>query len=152
MFKLDIANKKGQTFHIETDSEIFVGLKVGDSVNGKDIKAELEGYEFVITGASDKAGFPALAEVEGTQLKRVLLRYGKGMRERKPRGLRKRKTIRGNTISLDIVQINLSVKKSGAKSLNEIFGKPEPVKKEKQAKQEEQAKEGEEKQNNGERD
>lgn len=134
VFKINIADakEKGKTFHLDVDSDVLVGLKVGDTIEGKDVKSELEGYEFTITGASDKAGFPSLAEVEGTALKRVLLKYGKGMRERKPRGMRKRKTVRGSTISPDIVQINLAVKKAGGKSLTEIF--PDQCKKKEEAK------------------
>ncbi len=129
VFKINIADakEKGKTFHLDTDTDVLIGLKVGDTIEGKDIKSELEGYEFTITGASDKAGFPALKEVDGSALKRVLLKYGKGMRERKPRGMRKRKSVRGNTISPDIIQINLAVKKVGSKSLAEIF--PEQNKK-----------------------
>ena len=129
MFKINIADNKnkGKTFKAESNSEAFVGLKVGDTIKGNDILPQLEEYEFVITGASDKAGFPSLKEVEGTSLRRVLLKYGKGMKEKKPHGMKKRKTIRGNTISTDIVQINLAVKKEGSKALAEIF--PEQVKK-----------------------
>ena len=42
------------------------------------------------------------------------------------KGLRKKKTIRGNTISHEIMQINLAVRKSGSKTLEEIY--PEQVK------------------------
>ncbi len=138
VFKINIADRKenGKTFHLDADSDVLIGLKVGDTIEGKDIKSELEGYELTITGASDKAGFPSLANVEGTALKRVLLKYGRGMRERKPRGMRKRKTVRGNTISPDIVQINLAVKKAGSKPLTEIF--PDQCKKKEEAKQETQ--------------
>lgn len=128
MLKLDIAGiakEKGKTFHAEADETIFVGLKIGDTVQGKDILKNLEGYELVIAGASDKSGFPSLAELEGVGRKRLLLTYGKGMRQTRPKGLRLRKTVRGNTIAVDIAQINLKVKKEGSKALSEIFGKTE---------------------------
>lgn len=130
MLKLDIAGiekDKGKTFHVEADEKIFLGMKIGDVVQGKDISRDLQGYEFIITGASDSSGFPAFAEVEGIGRKRLLLKHGKSMRQRKPHGLRLRKTVRGNTISADIAQINLAVKKQGSKALSEIF--PEQVKK-----------------------
>ena len=123
-FKLDIADpKSGKTFHVETDSEAFIGKKIGDSISGSLIKEfpELKDYEFAITGASDKDGFPALSIVEGIGRKRVLLKRGKGMRTKKPRGLRLRKLIRGNTIAEDIAQINLKVLKYGSTPLEEIF-------------------------------
>ena len=128
MLKLDIAGiekDKGKTFHVEADEKIFVSMKLGDVITGKDISKELNGYEFVLTGASDNAGFPALASLDVIGRKRLLLVYGKGMRQRKPRGLRLRKTVRGNTISADIAQINLRVKKQGEKPLSEIYAKKE---------------------------
>ncbi len=133
VFKINIADakEKGKTFHLDADTDVLIGLKVGDTTEGKDIKSELEGYEFTITGASDKAGFPALKEVDGSALKRVLLKYGKGMRERKPRGMRKRKSVRGNTLSPDTVQINLAVKKAGSRALAEIFPEQNKKKEEK---------------------
>lgn len=128
MFKINIADNKtkGKTFKVESNSESFVGLKIGDIIKGNEVLPQLEDYEFVITGASDKAGFPALQNIEGSSLKQALLKYGRGMKEKKPHGLKKRKTIRGNTISTDIVQINLTVKKAGTKPLEELF--PEQVK------------------------
>lgn len=128
MLKLDIAGigkEKGKTFHLEADESVFIGMKINDVVQGKDISKDLQGYEFVIAGASDKSGFPALGELEGVGRRRLLLKYGRGMRQKKPRGLRLRKTIRGNTIAADIAQINLKVKKEGSKALSEIFGKTE---------------------------
>jgi len=126
VFKLDIGvnqgKDKGRTFHIESDSQVFIGMKIGEKVKGEDIKKELIGYEFKITGASNNTGVPALPEVEGSSTKRVLLKYGKGMRKRKPRGLKKRKRVHGNTISQNIVQINLSIEKYGEKPLSEILG------------------------------
>jgi ribosomal protein S6E (S10) len=91
----------------------------------------LAGYELEITGASDKAGFTAMGNVEGIGLKKVLLDVGKGM-HKKPKGdkkkapstskgLRLRKTVRGKIISDAISQINTKIIKAGPKKLNEIF-------------------------------
>ncbi len=132
MFKINIGTKEGKTFKIEAEANL-VGKKLRDRIDGKEISPDLEGYEFEIRGASDKAGFTAMEDIEGVGLKRVLLTYGKAMRKRprregkkkplckKPKGLRLRKTVRGNTISDAIVQINLKVLKEGAKKLSEIF-------------------------------
>lgn len=131
MFKLDIGDPKSKkTFHLETAGEAFIGKKLGDTIKGSDIteQKEIADYEFKITGATDKAGFPSLPNVEGIGLKKVLLTKGIAMRKKKPKGLRLRKTVRGNTISEDIIQINLKVSKSGAKPLDEIFKKPEEKK------------------------
>ncbi len=129
-FKINIGTKEGITFRFETESEALIGKKLGETIAGEELLPDLEGYVFEIRGASDKAGFPAKADVEGTGLKRVLLSYGWGMKQTKPKGLRRRKTVRGNTISQDIVQVNLVIVKEGKKKLSEIF--PDQVKKEKQ--------------------
>ncbi len=133
MFKINIAEKNGKTYHLETESEELMEKELHSKIDGQDVSNELGGYEFEITGASDTAGFTALEEVEGTGLKKVLLGYGKGMHRRpkregkkkvsnfKPKGLRMRKTVRGRVISPAIVQINLKVLKEGNKKLADIF-------------------------------
>lgn len=132
-FKINIAENTGKTFHMDLESEDMIGKALCDKVDGKDISADLSGYQFQIVGASDKAGFPSLENVEGVGLKRVLLGYGVGMKKRsrregkkkrsmmKPSGLRLRKTVRGKIISPDTVQINLKILKEGQKKLFEIF-------------------------------
>ena len=129
-FKINISNK-GKTFKLEADNEGLIGKKIGEKFDGKEIKPELAGYELEITGTSDIAGFPGFKEVEGTSLKRVLLSYGKGMHKKprrqgkkpveSPNGLRLKKSIRGNTISKDTIQININIIKPGSKKLGEIF-------------------------------
>jgi small subunit ribosomal protein S6e len=140
VFKLNIAEKTGKTFKLELDSEYFIDKELHNKIDGKEISPELEGYEFEIAGTSDKAGFTSLDSVEGVGLKKVLLSYEKGMKNRpkkegkikrsklKPKGLRLRKTVRGKVISPDIVQINLKILKEGGKKLSEIF--PDQNKKE----------------------
>ncbi|HTZ41825.1 MAG TPA: S6e family ribosomal protein [Candidatus Omnitrophota bacterium] len=145
MFKINISEKSGKTFKIESEAEELVGKSIHDKVEGKEISPELAGYEFEITGASDMAGFPSLDNVEGIGLKKVLLGYGKGMKKRpkregkrkrtdyKPEGLRLRKTVRGKVISPSIIQINLKILKEGHKKLHELFpeqNKPKEEKKE----------------------
>ena len=132
-FKINISEKSGKTFHLESDSEGLIGKELHDKISGKEILSDLEGYEFEITGTSDKAGFTSLKEVEGIGLKRVLLSYEKAMKKRpkkegkikrsknKPKGLRLRKTVRGKVISQEIVQINLKVLNKGNKNLAEVF-------------------------------
>lgn len=132
-FKINIADKSGKTYKLELESEEITGKELGQSVPGKDILPALEDYELKITGASDKAGFTALQEVEGVALKRVLLTYGKAMNKRpkhegkkarvknRPKGLRLRKTVRGKVISNDTTQINMKVTKAGKKPLAQIF-------------------------------
>lgn len=136
VFKINIADKSGKTYKLESDAKALEGKELHDKINGSIISPDLEGYELEITGASDKSGFTAMKDVEGVGLKRILLSYGKGMKKRpkkegkvkrnknKPKGLRLRKTVRGRIISDTIVQINLKVTKQGKKALKDIFEKP----------------------------
>ena len=154
-FKINISEKSGKTFKLESESEELNGKNLHDKIEGKIISLDLEGYEFEITGASDIAGFTAMENVEGIGLKRVLLGYGKGMKKRprregkkkrstpRPKGLRLKKTVRGKTISEAISQINLKILKEGKKKLHEIF--PEQnIPKTKKSAEEKPAKEKEE--------
>lgn len=142
MFKINIAEKSGKTYKLETEAEALLEKALHDKVNGKDISLDLTGYEFEITGASDKSGFTAMKDIEGFGRKKVLLEYGKGMKKRPrregkkklttptPKGLRLRKTVRGKIISPEIVQINLKILKEGGKKLSEVFpdqNKPKEV-------------------------
>jgi small subunit ribosomal protein S6e len=134
-FKINIGTKEGKTYKLEVESEELMEKSLGDTISGKDIYPELEGYELEITGTSDSSGFTSRKDVEGIGLKKVLLTYGKGMHKRSkkegkkkrsnstPGGLKLRKTIRGKVISPAIVQVNLKVIKEGSKKLKDIFEK-----------------------------
>lgn len=148
MFKLDIGDPKSKrTAHLETANDAFLGRKIGDKIEGKEIPEvpDFKDYEFTITGASTKAGLPSLPDVEAAGLKRVLLTKGKALNAKKPKGLRKKITVHGNIISEDIMQINLKVSKEGAKPFSEIFKKPEAEKPAEEAKPVEEEKPAEEK-------
>lgn len=133
VFKINISEKTGKTYKLETESRALEGKQLNDKIQGAEVSPDLEGYEFEITGASDQAGFTAHKDVEGIGLKKLLLSYEKGMKKRPkregkkkrtdttPKGLRLRKTVRGKVISKLIVQINLKVLKEGSKKLAEIF-------------------------------
>ena len=118
-FKINIS-EKGKAWKVQTESEALVGKSVGDKIEGKDVHADMEGYELQVMGGSDHSGFPLSKDVEGIGLKGLLLSKGWGMKD-KQHGLRLRKTVRGKTISPAVVQINLVVVKAGKKPLAEIF-------------------------------
>ena len=131
-FKINVSHN-GKTFKVETEDENLIGKSIGESFDGKEISADLDGYEIRITGASDKSGFPSIPEVEGPNLKKVLLGYGRGMHKkpkgekkvnRRPLGLKLRKTVRGSEISEDTVQINTKVLKEGSKKFESLFEAP----------------------------
>jgi small subunit ribosomal protein S6e len=130
-YKFEIGYGK-RTAHLEAESESMLGKKLGEKISGEEISPNLAGYELEISGASDKAGFPSSKDIEGPGLKRKLLTKGFSFhklkkkkktanRKKVSKGMRKRRTVRGNTISQDTVQINLKVLKEGHKKFDEIF-------------------------------
>ncbi len=109
-FKLTIANPKaGKTYKKEVkdnESRFFMGKKIGDRIKGDLIG--MAGYEFEITGGSDTSGFPMRKDVPGTGRKRILAVSGVGLKK-SDKGLRRRKTVCGNTIHAGVSQVNLKV-------------------------------------------
>jgi len=105
--KLNISEPSTKkTWKLELDSSMLVGKKIGENVPGSEVSDDLSGYELKITGATDSSGFAHKPDVEGQELKRVLLTKGWGQRK-KQKGLRKRKNYRGNIIAEKTVQICL---------------------------------------------
>ena len=84
----------------------FIGLKIGDIIDGSVVG--MSGYKLQITGGTDKDGFPMRPDVHGGVRVRILLSGPPGFRPRKP-GERRRKTVRGNTITDDIIQVNTRI-------------------------------------------
>jgi small subunit ribosomal protein S6e len=133
VFKIVVSEPETRkSFQVETDQSKIVGLigkKIGDEFSGDLIG--LPGYSLKITGGTDKDGFPMRPDVQGSVKKRVLLAMPPGFHP-KLKGQRKVKTIRGNTISDQIVQINVKVIKKGEKPLEELMPqKPKEHKEEK---------------------
>ncbi len=92
------------------EAEALKGKKVGDTVKGDDIG--FAGYEFKITGGSDNAGFPMRWDVESSTKKRIFAVSGVGIKNKR-KGMKVRKTVAGNTIGNETVQINMKVMKEG---------------------------------------
>ena len=65
-------------------------------------------------------------DVDGPRRIKSLLTGGVGYKP-KADGVKKRKTVRGNTIAEDIVQINTVVTQAGNKSIAEIIGAGEEM-------------------------
>ena len=122
-FKINVSNK-GKTYKIESENEFIIGKRIGDKIDGRNLDDNLKGYELEITGASDLSGIPGFKGLEGTGYHRRLLKYGKGMRDRR-KGIRLRKTNRGEEISSKTSQINIKVLKEGDKKFEELVGKKE---------------------------
>jgi small subunit ribosomal protein S6e len=84
----------------------LIGRKIGEVIDGSII--DQPGCKAQIMGGSDKDGFPMRPSVHGGVRRRIVLSEGVGFMPLKE-GLRKRKTIRGNVITDEIVQINVKI-------------------------------------------
>jgi len=90
----------------ETRALPLIGRKLGEIIDGSVLG--LSGYKAQITGGSDKDGFPMRPNVHGGVRRKVILSGGIGFNPQDD-GARRRKTIRGNVITDEIVQINMKI-------------------------------------------
>ena len=115
-----VVSQKAETYQVEVDeANSLNGLVIGDEFDGGIVG--LDGYTLKITGGSDKNGFTMKKDVSGTRRIKSLLTGGTGYHP-KADGVKRRKTVRGNTIADDIVQINTVVTQAGSKSIADILG------------------------------
>ena len=115
--------KTGKSYQKVVDVSRLTGKKIGESVQGKSVG--FGDYEFMIMGGSDDAGFPMRKDLEGNLKKRIMIGKSVGLREAKDKGFKKRKSVRGNTVSDKTAQINMKIMKYGSKNPEEVFGKKE---------------------------
>ena len=107
----------------ESRAATLVGRRIGEVVEGALV--DLPAHKIKIVGGSDKDGVPMRPSVHGGVRRRVVLSGGVGFNP-KNSGERRRKTVRGNVITDEIVQIN-----------TKIVEKPKKVKEEKAIPQQE---------------
>ncbi|MBN1390048.1 MAG: 30S ribosomal protein S6e [Candidatus Thermoplasmatota archaeon] len=119
-FKAVVADvKNGRTYQTMVSGQHanrLLGMKIGDEFDG--LFVSLPGYKLKITGGSDKDGFPMRRDLPGQQRKKIVLSGGVGFHPLSD-GQRRRKYVRGNSISADMVQINLKVTSFGPRPIEE---------------------------------
>ncbi len=123
--RIVISESSGKSYQIELpkDKEAnIIGKKLGDELEGNLVGAA--GYTLELTGGSDGSGFPMREEVHGSAKKQILTSDGVGFNAREG-GARRRKHVRGNTYSAEIVQVNCKVKNAGSTPLEQLFPKAE---------------------------
>lgn len=116
-FKVIISNQEtGKSNFVEiegTRAVPLIGRKLGETIDGAVVG--ISGQRLQITGGSDKDGFPMRPNIHGGVRAAVVLSEGVGFKSMHG-GERKRKTLRGNTITEDIVQINMKTVKAPEKA------------------------------------
>lgn len=109
-FKIIVGNPetgKSQSVEVEGARAVpLIGRKLGEVVDGSVVG--MGGHKLKITGGSDKDGFPMRPNVHGGVRARVVLSEGVGFHPSR-KGERRRKTLRGNVITEEIVQINMKI-------------------------------------------
>ncbi|RLI03160.1 30S ribosomal protein S6e [Candidatus Bathyarchaeota archaeon] len=109
-FKITISNpKNGRSETVEVEGAKaypLIGKSIGDTVDGSILGLQFK--KLLITGGTDKDGFPMRPDVHGGVKAKILLSGGVGFHPR-VEGERRRKTVRGRIITEDIVQINMKV-------------------------------------------
>ena len=120
--QVNIGTSDGNVHQIETEPEKFVTKEIGDEVDGSSLG--LDGYTLEITGGSDKSGFPMRKSIEGSERRRVMIEDGSGINSEED-GIRKRKSVRGNTVSTEIEQLNMKVIEEGSKSIEDLLDEDE---------------------------
>jgi small subunit ribosomal protein S6e len=127
--------KKGKSHNVSISghhANSLIGKKIGDEVDG--IFVSLPGYKLTITGGTDKDGFAMRNDLPGMGRRRLLISKGKGFNAKED-GMRKKKSVRGNTINQDVVQINMKVVKYSSKPIENLIKTEEKSDEEKKEEQ-----------------
>jgi small subunit ribosomal protein S6e len=114
----DPESRKSYQLEVDQGKAGLIGKRIGEQFDAASIG--LPGYTLEIRGGTDKDGFPMHPSVHGPGRKKVLLAHPPCFRPRL-KGQRKRKTVHGNTISPDIVQVNVKIIKKGEKPLEQLI-------------------------------
>ena len=87
--------------------------RMGAEVPGDSVGDEFKGYIFKITGGNDKQGFPMKQGVMHPTRVRLLLSDGHSCYRPRRTGERKRKSVRGCIVAMDLSVLALSIVKQG---------------------------------------
>jgi small subunit ribosomal protein S6e len=99
----------GTSQKVELDDQqlrALYGTRIGQVVEGA--VAGMQGYKIKLTGGTDKDGIPMRPDVHGSAKARVILSGGVGYKP-KDKGDKKRKVVRGNTVSTETTFLNFTI-------------------------------------------
>ena len=109
------ANGTQKLIEIEDERKlrVFMDRRMGAEVPGDSVGPEFAGYVFKITGGNDKQGFPMKQGIMHPTRVRLLLSDGHSCYRPRRTGERKRKSVRGCIVAMDLSVLALSVVKQG---------------------------------------
>ena len=99
----------GTSQRVELDDQqlrALYGTRIGQVIEGA--VAGMQGYKIKLTGGTDKDGIPMRPDVHGSAKARVVLSGGVGYKP-KDKGDKKRKVVRGNTVSTETTFLNFTI-------------------------------------------
>jgi len=103
----DPAQSKSKVVELEGARAVpLIGRRLGETIDGSVVG--MSGMRLQITGGSDKDGFPMRPNIHGGVRVSVVLSKGVGFHAKRE-GERQRKTMRGNILTEEIVQVNMKV-------------------------------------------
>ena len=109
------ANGTQKLIEIEDERKlrVFMDRRMGAEVPADTVGSEFAGYVFKITGGNDKQGFPMKQGVMHPTRVRLLLSEGHSCYRPRRTGERKRKSVRGCIVAMDLSVLALSIVKQG---------------------------------------
>jgi small subunit ribosomal protein S6e len=109
-FKIIVSDPKtgkSQVVELEGSRAVpLIGRRLGETIDGSVMGQS--GRKLRITGGCDKDGFPMRPDIHGGVRTRTILSGGVGFHPNR-KGERRRRTIRGNVLTEEIAQINMSL-------------------------------------------
>ena len=122
------ANGTQKLVEIEDERKlrVFMDRRMGQEVPGDSVGPEFKGYVFKITGGNDKQGFPMKQGIMHPTRVRLLLSDGHSCYRPRRTGERKRKSVRGCIVAMDLSVLALSIVKQGDEELPGITDQVHP--------------------------
>ncbi|KAF6240742.1 hypothetical protein HO173_001415 [Letharia columbiana] len=122
------ANGTQKLVEIEDERKLrsFMEKRMGQEVPGDGVSPEFKGYVFKITGGNDKQGFPMKQGIMHPTRVRLLLGAGHSCYRPRRTGERKRKSVRGCIVAMDLAVLALSVIKQGEEEIPGLTDKVLP--------------------------
>ncbi|KAL9121604.1 MAG: hypothetical protein Q9187_001844 [Circinaria calcarea] len=122
------ANGSQKLIEIEDERKlrIFMERRMGAEVPGDSVGDEFKGYVFRITGGNDKQGFPMKQGVMHPTRVRLLLAEGHSCYRPRRTGERKRKSVRGCIVAMDLSVLALAIVKKGEGDIPGLTDRVEP--------------------------
>ena len=122
------ANGTQKLIEIEDERKlrVFMDRRMGQEVSADSVGPEFKGYVFKITGGNDKQGFPMKQGIMHPTRVRLLLGAGHSCYRPRRTGERKRKSVRGCIVGMDLAVLALSIIKQGEEELPGLTDKVNP--------------------------